>query len=66
MNQIYKHNTYAQEAGSEVAMIKKLLQKIKFDVEISLEKGHGKIIGSYQINPLKYLLRECDKTSREI
>ena len=47
-------------------MIKKLLQKIKFDIEISLEKGHGKIIGRYQTNPLKYLLRECDKTSREM
>jgi len=45
VNRIYKLNVYVQEAGAEVVMIKKVLKKIKFDIEISLEKGHDNQIG---------------------
>ena len=38
----------------------------KLDKAFHILKGHGKITGGYQTNPIKYLLRECDKTSREM
>ena len=66
VNNILKFNEYAKEAGGEIAVIKEKLQNIKFDVELSLERGHSEVTGRYQTNPLKYLLKECDKTSREM
>ena len=37
---IKKSNVCAQEAGAEIAMIKQLRKKIKFEIEIKLVKGH--------------------------
>ena len=35
---MHKLNIFAQEAGAEIAMIKRILQKIKFKGEIYLKK----------------------------
>ena len=39
INNLTRSNIYTQEAGAEVAMIKKLIEKIKFDVKIQLVRG---------------------------
>ena len=66
VKQIHKCNACAQEARAEVAIIKKLLQKIQFKVKTSLEKECSKRIGQCQTNLLKHLLKEYNKTSREV
>ena len=63
---IKKSNEYAQESGAEIAKIKSLLEKIKFDVEIKLIRGHESNIGSYRNNPIKYLIKKCDERARRI
>ena len=45
---IRKSNEYAQESGAEIAMIKRLIKKIKFEVEIKLIRGHESNIDGYQ------------------
>ena len=40
IKEILKSNEYAKEARSEIAMIKKLLDKIKFNVVLKLMRGH--------------------------
>ena len=47
-------------------MIKRVLRKIKFEVKVSIEKGHEKQIGPYHSNPLKYLIKECNRNAREM
>ena len=47
MRNILKSNEYAQEAGAEISMIKRLLRKIKFDVNIHLVCGHENEIEQY-------------------
>ena len=66
MSKILKSNSHAQEAGAKIIMIKKLLSKIKFDIEIKLLKGPENQIGLCSRNPLKYLLKECDTKIRKI
>jgi len=34
MNEINKYNEYAQEAGGKISMIKILIKKIKFNINI--------------------------------
>ena len=55
---------YAQEAGAEIAMIKKLLEKIKFEVEIELVRGYEKEIETYRQQTLKHLICECNQSAR--
>ena len=47
-------------------MIKKLIGKIKFEVEIQLVKEYKDQIDQYNTNPLKHLIKECDKKVRKI
>ena len=53
-----------------MSMIKRLLQKIRFDVEIKLTQGYENNIGLCQQYPLKHLMHEYDirakKTREEI
>ena len=65
MNRMKKSNMWAQEAGAEVAMIKYQLKKIKFEVKIKLIRGHEKQIGTYEQNPTKHLIKECDREARK-
>ena len=61
-----RSNMLAQEAGAEISMIKKLIGKIKFEVEIQLVKEQENQIGRYNIYLLKHLIKECDKKAREM
>ena len=40
MSHLRRTNDYAQESGAEISRIKELLQRIKFEVEIKLVRGH--------------------------
>ena len=57
---IAKPNVYAQDAGAEIAQIKKLIEKAKFDIQLELVKGHKKLKGNYSQRPLQYLIKECN------
>ena len=46
VNKIVKPSLYAQEGGAEIAMIKKKLKTIKFDVETKHVKSHQKVVGT--------------------
>jgi len=45
-------------------MIKRLLRKIKFDININLVCRHENEIEQYRLQPLKHLIKECDLKSR--
>ena len=66
VQEIYKSNIYAMEAGGEIAAIKDKMNRIKFQVKIVWNKGHEKNIGAYGQHPTKHLLRECDKIARGV
>ena len=57
---------YAQEAGAEIATIKHLIERIKFDIKIHLIKSHEKQVGTYEQNPMKHLIKECDRKAKTI
>jgi len=61
---IMKSNIYAQEGGAEIAAIKEIIDRINFEIKITLVKSHDKQIGTYQENPIKHIIRECDKEAR--
>ena len=65
INEILKCNEYAKEARSEISMIKRLFDKIKFNVVLQLMRGHEESIERYQTQPLKHLIRECDTNAKE-
>jgi len=65
IDEIRKPNEYAQESGAEIAMIKQLIRKINFDVEIKLIRGHEKGVVHYQNEPVKWLIRQCDKEAEQ-
>ena len=62
---IKKSNMCAQEAGVEIAMMKHVMKKIKFEAQIKLVKGHEEQIGTHDQNPLKHLMRDCDRRARK-
>jgi len=64
MSAIKKSNEYVKESGAEIARIKRLLKKIKFDIEINLIRGHENNIGEYRRNPTKHLIKNCDARAR--
>ena len=59
-----KINTHAQETGSEIAMIKKLIGKIKFNIATCLVRRHEKVIGECRKTSSKYLMCKCDQEAR--
>ena len=61
VEEIAKPNVYAKDSGAEIAQIKRLLEKIKFEIQIELVKGHKKPEGNYQQKPLQHLILECDQ-----
>jgi len=63
---IKKTSEYVQEAGAKIAMIKRELEKIKFNVESKYIKSHDKIKGTWRQEPLLHLIKECDSKAREI
>ena len=65
VEQITKASIFAQDAGAEIAQIKALMRKIKFEVEITLVKGHEKTVPPYNSAPLKHLIKEYDKNAKK-
>ena len=65
VNEVNKSNVYALEAGAEISEIKRKLRKIKFEVQIIWNRGHEVKIGTYEQNPTKHLIRECDARARK-
>ena len=47
IDEIRKPNKYAQESGAEIAMIKQLIRKMNFYVEIKLMRGYEKGVVNY-------------------
>ena len=46
-------------------MIKRLLKKIEFEVEIKLVWGHESNVGKYYRYPIKHLIKHCDSKARK-
>lgn len=65
VNKIFKCNEYAKEAGGEIAMIKQLLGRIKFEVSITFIRSHNENVGQYVDQPLKHIIKECDDQARK-
>ena len=63
---IAKASIFAQDAGAEIAQIKSLKDKIKFEIELLLVRGHEKIVSPYSSAPLKHLIKECDENAKKI
>ena len=61
VEEIAKPKVYAKDSGAEIAQIKRLLEKIKFEIQIELVKEHKKPEGNYQLKPLQHLIVECDQ-----
>lgn len=64
LSEIVKPSTHTQDAGAEIAQMKKLLKKIRFEVEFNLVKGHKAPSGPFQMKPLEHLIRMCDEKAR--
>ena len=60
-----KPSIYAREAGAEIAQIKRIMDKVSFEIEIRLMRGHKAPKEPYQVEPLTYLIRECDLKARK-
>ena len=54
-----------QEVGTEIAMIKREIKKIKFDVDIKHVKSHVKETGTWRQQSLLNLIKECSSEARE-
>ena len=65
IEEIMKPNKYVQEARAEIALIKQLMKKINFEVEIKLMRGHEKGVVRYENEPVKWLIRQCDKEAEQ-
>ena len=65
VNKVIKTSTHAQEAGAEIAIIKRELKKIKFEVEIKHVKSHVKMSGTWRQQLFLHLIKEYDFKARE-
>ena len=64
INDIIKPGIHTQNAGVEIAQIKRLLRKIHFKVEFKLVRGHRVLIGPFQSKPSEHLIRLCNEKSK--
>ena len=61
VNIIRKTSDHAQNAGAEIAQIKKVTNKIKHEIKIKLVKGHPKRIGPRREEPIAHLMKNTMK-----
>ena len=61
---ILKCNDYDQNAGLEIVMIKKLINKINFNVMLELVQGYENKIEECRVQPLKHAIKEYDVKSK--
>ena len=59
-------STNAGDAGAEIAEMKEILNRIQFDVEFKLIRGHEPAIDQFNRNPLQHLMKGCDEEARKI
>ena len=52
-----RKNYYAQNAGVEIAQMKKAIKKIKCEVKTKLVKGNPKRIGTRREDPIAHLMK---------
>ena len=45
-----------QDAGAEIAQIRKLLRKIKYNIDIKLIRGNPKVTVPFKDNPIEHLI----------
>ena len=64
MNEILKLSIHTQDAGAEIVQIRKLLKKIKFEVDFKLVRGHKTPSGPFQTKTAEHLMRMCDNNAR--
>ena len=55
----------AQNAGAEIAQMKKVTKKIKCKIKTKLVKGHPKRIGTRREDPIAHLTKQCDEVARK-
>ena len=65
MEDVTKASTCTQDAGAEIAQIKVLMKRIKFDVELSLTKGHQQMSVPFSRIPLQHLIKECNEIAKK-
>ena len=61
---IKKASTYIQDTGVEILQIKKLLSKIRYEVEIQLQREYQKTTDPFQSNPIAYLVAKCNRKAK--
>ena len=61
-----KASTYAQDAGAEIAQIRRLLTLIKFKIELKLIKLKKGTPSRFGIKPLDHLLKMYDQKALEM
>ena len=44
---------------------KRLIKKIKFELEFVLVKGYNALISSFQNKPLEYLIKRCNRIAKD-
>jgi len=62
--EIVKASTYNQDAGAEIAQIRRLLNEIRFKVEFKLVKIKKGTPSQFMMNPGDHLLKICDQKAK--
>jgi len=65
VQKLMKPSIYTREAGAEIARIKRIMDKVSFEIEIRLIRGHEAPKEPYQVEPLTYLIREYNLKARK-
>ena len=56
----------AGDTGAKIAEMKKILNRIQFDAQFKLIKGHEPVKDQFNWNPLQHLMKGCDEEARNI
>ena len=66
VEEIKRNSEVTKDAGAEIIEMKNIVNRIKFDVEFKLIRGHSPTIGPFLRNPLLWIIKECDIKAREM
>ena len=61
---IVKASTYTQDAGAEIAQIRRLVKEMKFQIEFKLVKIKKGTHSCYSVNPGDCMMKICDKKAQ--
>ena len=62
---IAKPNMFAQDSGAQIAQTRRAINRVPFDIELALVRGHETLTHSFQRCPLQHLIREHDFKARK-